>query len=117
MRSEQGLSGGGHAYTQSALQAGTVDLHIPCEAEKTEAEFSHILQWQGPATLECIRVMRADGHLVVVEAGLGRMMDAQRFHKTLESWAEHHALPDLPSAPLKPLSVVDAEAQPLSFVC
>ena len=107
MRSEQGLSGGGYAYMQSALQAGTVDPNIPGEAEKTEAEFSHILQWQGPATLECNRVMRADGHLVVVEAKFGRTVDAQGVQNAFETWAAHHALPQLPSAPVKPLSVVD----------
>ena len=107
MRSEQGLSGGGHAYMQSALQAGAVEPGIPGEAEKTEAEFSHILQWQGPATLDCNRVMRADGHLVVVEASFGRSVDVEGVQKTLETWSEHHALPDLPSAPFKPLSVVD----------
>lgn len=108
MRSEQGLSGGGHAYMQSALQAGTVEPSIPGEAEKTEAEFSHILQWEGSATLECNRVMRADGHLVVVEATFGRTVDVEGVQEVLERWSQNHAFPDLPSAPVKPLSLVES---------
>ena len=53
MRSEQGLSGGGHPYLRKAMEAGRVDADIPGEAEKTAAEFRHVLQWQGEDSLEC----------------------------------------------------------------
>lgn len=108
MRSEQGLSGGGHEYMHAALKAGSVDPNIPGEAEKTGAEFSRILRWEGPADLACQRVMRADGHQVFVTADFNRPVDVEGVRKTLQRWSEKRVMPDLPSAPIQPLAMVDA---------
>ena len=108
MRSEQGLSGGGHGYMQAALEEGTVDPTIPGEAEKTEAEFEKILQWEGAASLNCQRVMRADGHQVFVEATFDRAVEFDGVLAALEEWSTRCAMPHLPSAPHRPLSMVDA---------
>lgn len=107
MRSEQGLSGGGHDYMMSALHNGHVSSEISGEAEKTEAEFSHILGWEGDASLTCQRVMRADGHHVFVEATFERPVDAESVQLALEAWSQNHSMGDLPSAPKQPLTVVD----------
>jgi aspartate-semialdehyde dehydrogenase len=107
MRSEQGLSGGGHAYMLTALQTGDVSPEIPGEAEKTEAEFRHILGWQGEASLTCQRVMRADGHHVFVEATFERPVNVENVRKALESWSKNHTMAELPSGPKQPLAVVD----------
>ncbi len=107
LRSEQGLSGGGHEFMQAAFQAGTVDPNIPGEATKTEAEFSRILQWKGGASLDCNRVMRADGHHVFVEATFDRTVDREGVLRVMETWSSEHTMAHLPSAPVRPLSVVE----------
>ena len=107
MHSEQGLSGGGHEYMMGALHDGLVSPEIPGEAEKTEAEFSHILGWKGDASLTCQRVMRADGHHVFVEATFERPVDAESAQSALDAWSQNHSMSHLPSAPKRPLTVVD----------
>lgn len=108
MRSEQGLSGGGHPYLRKAMEAGRVDADIPGEAEKTAAEFRHVLQWQGEDSLECNRVMRADGHHVFVEAKLSQPVDAADVHAAMTAWSAKQRMEHLPSAPDEPLMVVEA---------
>lgn len=107
MRSEQGLSGGGHAYMSAALGQGSVDAAIPGEAEKTEAEFAHVLGWQGEAELRCERVMRADGHHVFVEATFHAAVNEDEVRTSFERWSNENAASHLPSAPRRPLVVVD----------
>ena len=107
MRSEQGLSGGGFDYLQSALNAGRVSPDIPGEAAKTEAEFRHILGWNGEASLTCQRVMRADGHHVFVDAAFDRPVDVHAVAEALRTWSQQHAMNDLPSAPAQPLMLVE----------
>ena len=82
MRSEQGLSGGGHAYMEAAIAKGRVESTIPGEAEKTEAELRHLLGWNGEANLACQRVMRSDGHHVFVEAVSGSPSFESHGHDT-----------------------------------
>ena len=56
-----------------ALERGDIAAEIPGEAEKTEAEFRHVLDWDGEAVLTCARAaMREDGHHVYVTATLKR---------------------------------------------
>ena len=106
MRSEQGLSGGGHAYMEQAIEQGSVGPTIPGEAEKTEAELSHVLGWNGEATLRCERIMRQDGHHVFVEAVFAGEVNQQDVHETLLSWSQAHRMNHLPSAPHQPLMLV-----------
>ena len=112
MRSEQGLSGGGHAYMERAMSEGAVDPTIPGEAEKTASELETVLGWAGEAVLNCGRVMRPDGHHVFVEADVERPVDEQAVMNALERWSNEHRT-TLPSAPHQPLMLtpaIDVEA-------
>ena len=108
MRSEQGLSGGGHAYMEAAIAKGRVESTIPGEAEKTEAELRHLLGWNGEANLDCQRVMRRDGHHVFVEATFSEPTNAAGLEQTLTTWSQNHRLNHLPSAPSQPLMLASA---------
>ena len=105
MRSEQALSGGGHPYMITALKAGDVDPKIPGEAEKTDAEFRHVLGWEGTSHLTCHRIMRADGHHVFVEATLNQPTNRDDLHAALTDWSASQRFNHLPSAPSQPLMV------------
>ena len=107
MRSEQGLSGGGFAYMNDALERGDVAAEIPGEAEKTEAEFRHVLDWGGEAALTCARVMREDGHHVYVTATLKREATVEQAVSCLKQWSEEHRFHHLPSSPHQPLMMKD----------
>ena len=112
MRSEQGLSGGGHAYMERAMSEGAVDPAIPGEAEKTASELETVLGWAGKAVLNCGRVMRPDGHHVFVEAHVERPVDEKAVMNALETWSNEHRT-TLPSAPHQPLMLtpaIDVEA-------
>ncbi|MEC8707946.1 MAG: hypothetical protein VXX90_03385 [Candidatus Thermoplasmatota archaeon] len=112
MRSEQGLSGGGHAYMERAMSEGAVDPTIPGEAEKTASEFETVLGWEGKAVLNCGRVMRPDGHHVFVEADVERPVDEKAVMNALKRWSNEHRT-TLPSAPHQPLMLtpaIDVEA-------
>lgn len=106
MRSEQGLSGGGHPYMMEALANGSVDPVIPGEAEKTAAECRHLLSWNGEDEVNCARVMRADGHHVFVEATFDRPLTLAEAEACLQKWSHEHRLGMLPSSPDQPLMVV-----------
>ena len=108
MRSEQALSGGGHPYMTRALEEGDVDEEIPGEAEKTGAEFRHVLDWDGSSHLTCQRIMRADGHHVFVEATLSQPTDEHALRGELTKWSRRQRFLDLPSAPNQPLMVEDS---------
>jgi aspartate-semialdehyde dehydrogenase len=108
MRSEQGLSGGGHPYMVEAIAQGSVDPNIPGEAEKTAAECRHILSWNGEENVRCARVMRANGHHVFVEATFELPLTLEHAQECLEAWSEAHQLESLPSSPHRPLVMVPA---------
>ena len=107
MRSEQGLSGGGHPYMQAALAQGGVDPSIPGEAEKTEAELRHVVGWDGHADVQCGRVMRPDGHHVHVTVETEHPVTETAVVACLTGWANQRSRPDLPSGPAQALMVVD----------
>ena len=112
MRSEQGLSGGGHAYMQQAMTKGAVDPSIPGEAEKTETELERVLGWSGEASLSCQRVMRPDGHHVFVEAKTEHAVDHDAVQTALKEWSNRHrsSLPSAPHQPLMLVSSIDVKA-------
>ncbi len=107
MRSEQGLSGGGHGYMVAALAAGEVHPDIPGEAEKTDAEFRRVMGWNGMSKVACARVMRPEGHLVVVEASFRQPVTASRAVECMQAWTGRRPTAHLPSAPYRPLVVVE----------
>ena len=107
MRSEQGLSGGGHAYMQEAIADGRVDPEIPGEAEKTGQEFDTVLDWTGSRIINCARVMRKDGHQVFVTATFERPFDPEEARHALQRWSDNNRFNNLPSSPHQPLMLVD----------
>lgn len=107
MHSEQALSGGGYGLIDHVAKSGDCPSEIPGEAEKTEAEFRHILGWKGPADLICKRVDRHDGHLVHVEAVLEQTASPQSIIEALNTWSSQHTPHHLPSAPARSLMTVD----------
>ncbi len=107
MRSEQGLSGGGQPYLEAALAAGKVDPTIPGEAEKTEAELRHVMAWEGAADVKCARVLRRDGHHVFVTVQTREPVHPETLRACLEAWSGDERCRTLPSAPAKPLMLVD----------
>jgi len=107
MRSEQALSGGGHPFMTQALEAASVETEIPGEAEKTGAEFRHVLDWEGTSHLTCQRVMRTDGHHVFVEATLNEPTDEGMLRRALTDWSASQRFNHLPSAPSQPLMIED----------
>ena len=90
-----------------ALAQGTVNPIIPGEAEKTDAEFRHILQWDGDSDVVCARVMRKDGHLVHVEAKMAAEVTNQSVEAAIKEWAAMYHYPNLPSSPYRPIVTVE----------
>lgn len=107
MRSEQGLSGGGHPYMMEALASGRVHPDIPGEAEKTDAEFRHVLDWNGTSEVVCSRVMRKNGHHVFVEATMATEINPHTVEAAIKEWAAMYHYPNLPSSPYRPMVTVE----------
>ena len=107
MRSEQALSGGGYGLIDSVRETGTVPNEILGEAEKTEAEFRHVLGWNGHAELSCKRVNRLDGHHVFVEATLGHRASVEDVQDAIAQWSHRSTPSHLPSAPARSMMVVE----------
>ena len=107
MRSEQGLSGGGHPYMMEALAEGRVHPDIPGEAEKTDAEFRHVLSWNGTSEVVCSRVMRKNGHHVFVEATVATEINPHTVEAAIKEWAAMYHYPNLPSSPYRPMVLVE----------
>ena len=107
MRSEQALSGGGYGLIDEVDRTGECPTDIPGEAEKTEAEFRHLLNWEGEATLSCRRVRRTDGHHVFVEASFERELELSNVTHALSAWSERVTPRHLPSAPDNAIMLVD----------
>ena len=115
MRSEQALSGGGYALIDEVNRTGECLPNIPGEAEKTEAEFRHVLNWEGEATVSCRRVDRTDGHHVFVDATFEHEVDLANATQALSTWSKRVTPRHLPSAPDNAIMLVDA-VDPLSHV-
>jgi len=107
MRSEQGLSGGGQHYLEAALSAKMVDPAIPGEAEKTDAELRQVLGWEGESEVRCARVLRRDGHHVFVTVQTRDPVTLDALLDSLRTWKGNERCASLPSAPHKPLMLVD----------
>lgn len=107
MRSEQALSGGGYGLIDRVASSGVWPAEIEGEAEKTEAEFRHLLDWNGEAELTCERVNRQDGHHVFVEAVLGQSVDDHAVVEAIRTWSERATPKHLPSAPTRCVMTVD----------
>jgi len=115
MRSEQALSGGGYALIDEVARAGDCPPNIPGEAEKTEAEFRHLLNWEGRATLTCRRVNRLDGHHVFIEAEFEHELHLPAVVNALSAWSQRVTPRHLPSAPDRAIMLVD-EVDPVNHV-
>lgn len=113
MHSEQALSGAGWRllYDEDANN-GIVEAFIPGEAEKTAGELLHVLGSVGsPETFEvevkCKRVARPDGHQVFVQVEFANAFTLQEVRAALESHRFDSVLSRCPSAPKKPLQIVE----------
>ena len=111
-RSEQARSGAGYA-----LLRGEVPLvsNIPGEAEKTVAELCWItggleagrVEPSRPEiNLQCARVDEPEGHVVQVEFTLATQANRAEVAAALEGLERHQEAKDAPSAPNRPLMLV-----------
>jgi len=117
MRSRQALSGAGWRllYDQEALN-GNHDKTIPGEAEKITAELLHIFaQAQDNNTssakfttdIQCQRVSRKDGHLVLIELTTEKSITVEEIHEAIINFNQNLTVNSTPSSPLKPIHLVD----------
>ena len=117
MRSEQALSGAGWRllFNQEAND-GRVDPEIPGEAEKVRDELLHVFGTMEqerviPAEFDvdvtCQRVSRTDGHQVFVEVELSESVSIEAVTNSFHSHDWDQITKSCPSAPLRPLHVVE----------
>ena len=117
MRSKQALSGAGWRllYDQEAL-IGNHDKSIPGEAEKITAELLHIFaQAQDENTssasfttdIQCQRISRKDGHLVLMEITTEKAITVEEVHEAIINFNQNSSVNSTPSSPLKPIHLVD----------
>lgn len=117
MRSEQALSGAGWRllYNQEAND-GHVDPKIPGEAQKVRDELLHVFGTMEqkrviPAKFDvevtCQRVSRTDGHQVFVEVELSEPVTIEAVTQSFHSHDLDEVTKSCPSAPLRPLHVVE----------
>lgn len=104
VRSEQALSGGGYGLLDKYFGNNEpFDMTIPGEAEKTEAEFRRILEWNGEMDIACNRVRRKDGHHVFVTAEFEQVLSVEKVEDCFQQWNAKHMHNNQPSAPYHPL--------------
>lgn len=114
MHSEQALSGAGwRLLFDEDANNGEVEPSILGEAEKTAAELLHVLGSVGsPETFEvdvqCKRVARPDGHQVFVQVEFVNTFSLQEVRTAFESHRFEATVSRCPSAPKKPLQIVDS---------
>jgi len=121
VQSEQSLSGGGLQMITDAKQSGEVVPEIPGEAEKI-AEEAHILLGElngnevTPAKfatdITCRRVMRDFGHLVRMKVELSKTTSEEEIITLFKNFTSLPQQLELPSAPLKPIIVVNSTINP-----
>lgn len=117
----QAVSGAGIAGGAALDIAGNVIPFIAGEEEKLERETLKILGTLGDGGIEpadivvsahCNRVPVTDGHTECVSVGLGRAASSDEVR---EAWERYRGLPqelDLPSAPQRPIHVLEGESDP-----
>ena len=117
IRSKQALSGAGWRllHDQEALN-GIHDRHISGEAEKINEELIHIFAQANhndissanfTTDIECERVSRKDGHLVVVEITTKETISIEEVNQAIVNFNANFSLNSAPSSPIKPIHLVD----------
>lgn len=117
----QAISGAGHPGVPSLDILGNVLPNIPGEEEKLEEEPQKILGTLDglslrPAELvvsaQTNRVPVIDGHVLSISVGLIANANVDQARKALDAFVSPIAGLELPSAPLKPLLLVDDPMRP-----
>jgi aspartate-semialdehyde dehydrogenase len=116
----QALSGAGYPGVSSLDIADNVLPHIAHEEEKVESEPNKLLgSWQGgfrsagiPIRATCTRVGVREGHLESVHLQLARDATLAQVREALESFRGPKDVAALPSAPKRPIHVLDAPDRP-----
>ncbi len=117
----QAISGAGYPGVPSLDILGNVIPYIGGEEEKMEIETRKILgRFNGteielaafPVSAQCNRVPVEDGHTESVSVKLGRKATPQEIAEVLRSFSGPPQELKLPSAPEKPIIVMDAQDRP-----
>jgi aspartate-semialdehyde dehydrogenase len=117
----QAISGAGHPGVPSLDILGNALPLIPGEEAKLESEPQKILgrvasgrlePARFPVSAQTNRVPVADGHLISVSVKLSRPASAQDARRAIEEFRSPVANLDLPSAPRRPVVVVDDGPRP-----
>jgi aspartate-semialdehyde dehydrogenase len=116
-RSEQARSGAGYALLRRQVP---MDESIPGEAEKTVAELGWVtgdvlngeVHPSAPViSMRCQRVEADDGHIVDATFTFASDVDLGEVRQALEGIAPHPLSVGCPSAPVRPVMVVDGPVQ------
>jgi aspartate-semialdehyde dehydrogenase len=108
----QALSGAGVDGPSALEMVDNVLPFIPGEEDKLEREVAKILAADVVVSAHCHRVGTLDGHLEAVSVELERRADPARVTRTLRSFQGVAAELDLPSAPPRPVEVLELPDRP-----
>ena len=108
----QALSGAGVEGPSALEMTDNVVPFIPGEEDKLEQEVAKILAADIVVSAHCHRVGTVDGHLEAVSVGLERRADPARVARVLRSFTGAVRDLELPSAPARPLEVLELADRP-----
>lgn len=117
----QALSGAGIPGVPSMMMIDNVVPHIGGEEDKLETESQKILgRWTGSllehgrfvVSAQCTRVPVIDGHTLCVSVRLDSIAEIDEVRAALTEWRPEPQRLGLPSAPERPVVLLDDEARP-----
>ncbi len=108
----QALSGAGRHGLSAWDTNANVIPHIANEAEKIPAELHKIFDAEFPVSVRVNRVPVLDGHTASVFVRLGERVAIDRIKATLRRFTAPKHVAALPSAPRRPLRVLDGVDRP-----
>lgn len=108
----QALSGAGYPGVPSVAVLGNVIPFIAGEEEKMRVEPLEILQAEFPISVAVHRVPVIDGHTMTVFVKLKKRTEIALVRRAMELYVGKPPSPDLPSAPRRPLHVLEERDRP-----
>lgn len=108
----QALSGAGRGGLNAWHTTANVIPHIEGEAEKIPTELHKVLGATFPVSVRVNRVPVLDGHLASIFVRLRDSATLADIRNALDQFAAPSAVANLPSAPRRPIRVLDAPDRP-----